>query len=59
MVAWGGFFSYWNSQIIKIGEERIIVQKKTICFLRFKCMIKLRPAFNQLEPNLLRIAISF
>ena len=44
--------------IVKIKEERIFVHKN-IWFLRFMCMIKLRPAFNQLEPNLLRIAISF
>jgi hypothetical protein len=28
VVARGGVLSYWNSKIVKIGEERIFVQKK-------------------------------
>ena len=38
VVAWSEFLSYWNSQIVMTGEERIFVQKqkKNICFLRFK-----------------------
>jgi hypothetical protein len=31
----GGFFSYWISQIVKIGERRIFTEKKifSICVL--------------------------
>ena len=39
MVAGGGFLSYWNSQINKIGEISKYVTQN-ICFLLIKCMTK-------------------
>ena len=39
VVAGRGFNSYWNSQIVKIVEERKFVREKKI-YLRFKRMIK-------------------